>query len=142
MLNPLKVNKNTVFLPISGLFVLTYPTMIYNWNLSSVIGWHTTLGRDWTAFLWPIWFLLVYLSYQRLTAKNKPAKPTFFWTHVIVSTIPAFVLNYPFKIWILQSAIESEKILAIISIFNWATLLYLVIQVIFAILIFIKLVRL
>jgi hypothetical protein len=112
--------------------------MIYQWNLGMAMGW--SAERGWATFIWPVWYTLVFILYRWLTMKNKPVTATFFWIHVSVSVIPAFLLNYPFKGWILQKT-ASADFLSTISIFNWLTLVYLIIQVIYAILISIKLLK-
>ena len=90
------LSRNGVFLLVAIYFIFTYPYTIRTWNLNESIGWHSTIGRPWQTYLLPLWFLLVFLTYQKLESK-KVVIPTFlFWSHVLLTVIPTLYINYPF----------------------------------------------
>ncbi|HMG66199.1 MAG TPA: hypothetical protein VK588_00890, partial [Chitinophagaceae bacterium] len=63
-------SKNGLFILIAIFFVFTYPFTIRTWNLNETIGWYTTIGRPWQTYLLPLWFLLIYLTYQKLSSRE------------------------------------------------------------------------
>jgi hypothetical protein len=63
------------------------------WNLNYSIGWY---GRGFWTFFIPLWFLLVFLTYRKASSSNIEISNYFFWGHVFLSIVPAFLFNYPF----------------------------------------------
>lgn len=89
-------SRNGLFILIAIFFLFTYPFTLRTWNLNESIGWHTTVGRPWSTFLLPLWFLLIYFTYQRTAAKGIIINSSFFWIHILLTIIPTFFINYPF----------------------------------------------
>jgi hypothetical protein len=89
-------SKNALFILIAIYFIFTYPFTIRTWNLNEAIGWHSTIGRPWQTYLIPLWFILIFFTYQKLSTKGIIIKNIFFWLHVLLTMIPTVIINYPF----------------------------------------------
>jgi hypothetical protein len=88
-------SKNGLFLLIAIYFIFTYPFTISTWNLNLSIGW-LSIGRPWQTYLLPLWFLIIFYTYQKISAKGIVINNIFFWSHILVSIIPTLFINYPF----------------------------------------------
>lgn len=89
-------SKNALFILIAIYFIFTYPFTIRIWNLNESIGWFSTIGRPWQTYLIPLWFLLIFLTYEKLSAKGIEINNIFFWLHILLTIIPTLFINYPF----------------------------------------------
>jgi hypothetical protein len=117
--------KYSLFLLIAIYFIFSYPVITRTWNLNYTVGWY---GRDLKTYFLPIWFLLVFLTYKKISLQKGELSDSFFWCHVAFSLIPTFYFNHPF----LQTNSEGGSIEDVLSKMNrvyLAFLLYVIVQV-------------
>src|SRR5438046_2950229 len=87
------MTKYSLFIVIAIYFIFSYPLITTTWNLNYSIGWHT---RDWRTYLLPLWFLLIFLTYKQLSARDIEIPKYLFWLHIAITIVPSFFFNYPF----------------------------------------------
>ena len=86
-------SRQMSFIIIAVCFIFTYPRISSSWNLNDTIGWSI---RPFITYFIPLWFLLIFATYNYLKKKLLPVSNYFFWTHVMLSFVPIFFINYPF----------------------------------------------
>lgn len=115
--------------------------MLPQFNLNNSIGWHVTIGRTKGSFLIPVWFLLIYIIYQRLARKKIKVGNYFFWSQVILSLIPPFIFNFPFVRYFLKTPVFNPiETLHRYYMIIWTIDVYIIVQFLFGILLLYKLV--
>ena len=131
------LTKYSLFILIAIYFVFSYPVVTTNWNLNYSIGWY---GRDWKTFLIPIWFLLVFLTYRKISVQHGDISNYFFWSHVLFAFLPTFYFNHPSLKTFDEGASAEGNFDNMIRIYQ-VFLLYSVVQVVFYVLLLFKLFR-
>ncbi len=129
------LTKYSLFLLIAIYFVFSYPVVTTTWNLNYSLGWDK---RDWKTFLLPIWFILVFVTYKKISMQGSEISNLFFWSHVLLAVIPTFYFNHPFIKIFNEGASVEDNFSGMIRNYR-IFLMYLAIQVIFYILLLVKL---
>jgi hypothetical protein len=129
--------KHGLFLAIAIFFIFSYPIITRTWSLNYSIGWH---GREFWTFLIPIWFLLVFLTYKKTSSNNIEISNYFFWLHLFLSIVPAFLFNYPFLKTLSGSFPTKEIQIQIIRSYQ-TFLVYSLTQILLYLFLLLKLVR-
>lgn len=129
--------KYSLFIVIAVYFVFSYPVITTTLNLNYYIGWHT---RDWQTYLLPLWFLMIFLTYRQLSARQIEIPKYLFWFHLAISVVPSFFFNYPF----IQTNFTNGSVEDALSKMNniyLAFMLYCFVQVALFLFLFTKLFR-
>ena len=127
--------KYSIFLLIAIYFIFSYPVVTRTWNVNYTIGWY---ARDWKTFLLPIWFILIFLTYKKISFQNHQPSTYFFWFHVFITIIPTFFFNHPFLNTKLIGGSVDDALSKMNRIYL-AFLLYLIVQATLYLFLFVKL---
>ena len=120
--------KHSLFLLIAIYYIFYYPVITTTWNLNYTIGWHQ---RDGWTYLIPLWFVFVFAIYRVLAAKNIRIPNYLFWSHFLLSFLPALYFSQSLMNGLGNHYLESS--LNRIFMVNLAFKAYSLIQVLFLI---------
>jgi len=101
------------------------------------MGWQ---ARDLQTYLIPFWFVAIAILYKKLDQKRKVVSSLFFKTHIFSTIIPPLIFNYPFVLFFLNIG-DKDQVLKNYLLIVWLMDLYALIQIIFATILFVRLVR-
>ena len=129
--------RQLTFLIVGLFFVFSYPYLSNQLNLGTLMGWQAC---DLQTYLIPFWFVAIAFLYKKLDQTKKIVSSLFFKIHIFSTIIPPFIFNYPFVLLFLKSGNENQ-ILTTYLLIVWLMDLYALIQIVFAAILFIRLVR-